>query len=145
MFDLDGLEAGPIDDDAMPLGPPIFDGPVFEPLVEPVVTVLRGGDVTLGNSSTHVSLDVPQDLGSFYLGTAGQAEYAHANQVATGPQSEAGVLVDAGAGVDAYRGVVLPHLPPASTVITGNLVPAPQPPPELVGNRGDIDVPDVNG
>ena len=145
MFHLDGLEPGPIADDVIPLGPRRFDGPIFEPLAEPVVTVIRGGDVALGASSTHVALDVPQDLATFYQGTAGQAEGAHADHVAAGSQSEAGVLIDAGVGVDVYRAAVLPHLPPPSTGVSFNLVPAPQPPPELVGNRPDIDVPDVPG
>jgi hypothetical protein len=145
MFTLDGLEPGPIGDDDLPLGPPLFAGPVFEPLAEPVVTALRAGDVTLGDASTHVALDVPTDLAAAYQASAGVAEAAHADQLLEGDDATAGLLVDAGAGVDAYRAAVLPHLPSPSADVVSDLVPPPAPPGELVGGAEPPEIPDVQG
>jgi len=145
MFDLDGLEIGPIDVDELPLGPPLFAGPVFEPLVEPLVSTLQAGDVTLGASSTHVALDVPTDLDAAYQASVGVAYDAHSDQVREGTDSPAGVLVDAGGGVDAYRASVLPHLPPPSATVTSDLVPAPKPPTDLVGGVEPPATPDTQG
>lgn len=143
MFDLDGLEPGPIDDGILPLDGPLFGGPVFEPLAEPVVNVLRSSDAPLGASSDHVGRDVPMDLDAAYQGSAGVAEANHANQLGVGASSPAGVLVDAGAGVETYRAQALPHLPPPSTSVTSDLVPAPRPPSSIVGIPEPPDTRDV--
>lgn len=144
MFDLDGFEAGPIEDGILPLDGPLFGGPVFEPLAEPVVHVLRSTDAPLGSASGQVGRDVPMDLDAAYQGSAGIAEANHANQVSTGASSSAGVLVDAGAGVETYRAQALPHLPPPSTAVSSDLVPAPRPPSSLVGIPEPPDTRDVS-
>jgi hypothetical protein len=132
VFDLDGLERGPFVPADLPLAPALFGGPVFEPLVEPLVAVLGPGDGLLGAASSHVASDVPTDLDAAYQASAGQAEAAHADQVAAGADAQGGLFVDAGAGVEAYRASVLPHLPPPSADVVSDLTPPPSPPAELV-------------
>lgn len=135
MFELDGLEPGPIVVDDMPFGPRVSREGLLESFAEPLVNALHGSDVGLASSSDQVSRDVPRDLDAAYARSAGTAEEAHADQVTEGTGSAAGTLVDAGAGVEVYRGQVLPHLPPPTTGIDMNLVAPPKPPPELVGRN----------
>jgi len=144
VLELDGLEPGPIVIDDMPFGPRVSREGLLESFAEPLVNTLHGSDDGLASSSDHVSRDVPRDLDAAYARSAGTAAEAHADQVTEGSGSQAGQLVDSGAGVEVYRGQVLPHLPPPTTGVDMNLVPPPKPPQQLLGVPSPPDLKDFS-
>lgn len=131
MFSLEGLEPGPIEPGTLPLKPPLFDGPVFEPLVEPLANAVNGGESKLSAHQATMSYNLPTDIDTFFALTAGVAENAHYNQVQAGDGPSIAPIVDAGGGVDAYRTNVLPYLPPPSTSVPSKLIEPPKPDPAI--------------
>lgn len=133
MFNLDGLEPGPVPTTPLPFGPRVLVGTVFESLAEPLVGALGDPDARLAAARDQVGTDVPDDLDAAFLDTVGVAADAHDSQAAVADPSTAGTLIDTGRGVDGLRAYVLPFLPPPDTFIDIVFTPPPVPDPALVG------------
>lgn len=105
---------------AMPFGPRVSHDGLFEQLAESLAETLGGGDALLHGLQTAIAGNVADGLDARFTSTIGAAEVAAVNNAGAGDDQTAGVLVDAGGGVDAHRSVALPFLPQPDAPIEGN-------------------------
>jgi hypothetical protein len=125
VFDLDGLEPGPFDDDTLPLGARVSREGLFAGLADHLIGTLAGSDGTLTTLSHTAGDNVPADLDAFYAMTASTANGAHATEVHGGRQSIADALTDSGDDVDALRLSVQRYLPSPTAPIVASFDPPP--------------------
>lgn len=123
------FEPGPFwDRDEAPFAPRVITEGVLEALLEPLVSVLAGTDLPLGQLSDDVGRDVPDNVEAVYLTTAGAAEEQHFVQATVPDDMTAPALVDAGHGTEVYRQSVLGYLPQPDMPIDIDFDEPPPPP-----------------
>jgi hypothetical protein len=134
------LEPGPIVREEMPLPPAIFYPGRLARHLELIVDELGASDVVLGGHQHDIAGNRGDGLDALYASTIGAAADVDANQPPADADQTAHVLVDAGAGTEAYRQSVLRYLPqPDAPVPEDYIPPVPnvidypdQKPPDLV-------------
>jgi len=117
----------------MPFGPRVSRDGLFESLLAPLAAALGASDDVLVPRQTAIAGNSDAGLDATFVSTIGVAEDVTAGQAGAADDQTSDRLVDAGGGVESYRGSVLRYLPQPETPIVGDFLdtPPPTPPPSL--------------